>query len=402
MDETSLDFDVERAIGWLMRILAVEGITGQEKAVGQEIIKILKEVGVPASAISFDKANQKIPVPTQTGNLIVKLKGNRRGPRRLFMTHMDTVPLCAGVVPIRKGKRIYSQGNTALGADDRVGVACLVNLIAGLVEKNLPHPPTTVLFTVREESGLWGARFVDPKDLGKPAMCFNVDGRAPGELAIGAVGADRWSVEIKGKASHAGVHPEEGISATLVAALALADVQRGGWFGRVIKDGKMGTSNVGSFGDVAGHSAGTATNVVTDYVFIRGESRSHDPKFISEITKAYRQAFQNAAKQVKDTKGKTAKVTFKAERDYHPFRISPDSAVVSYAQAAAKHIRLETKLRFIDGGLDANWMVRHGIPTVTFGAGQNKIHTVDEYAELKDFATACKYALALATQPDLK
>jgi tripeptide aminopeptidase len=310
MPEVSLDFDVEQAISWLMRFLAVEGVTGQEQAIGKEVVKVLGEIGVPASAIAFDRAHEKIPVPTQTGNLIVKLKGNRREPRRLFMTHLDTVPLCAGAVPLRKGNRIVADSPTALGADNRTGVACVVNLIANLVKHDLPHPPTTALFTVREESGLWGARFVQPKDLGDPAFAFNVDGGSPGKLTIGAVGADRWTVEIRGKASHAGVHPEEGISATMVAALALANIHQGGWFGRIQKNGKSGTSNVGSVGDQKGGSAGVATNVVTDYVFIRGESRSHDDKFVGEITRAYKDAFRNAARQVTDNQGRSARVSF--------------------------------------------------------------------------------------------
>ena len=71
---------------------------------------------------------------------------------------------------------------------------------------------------------------------------------------MGAVGAERWEVEIFGRASHAGVHPEKGVSATAVASLALAEVFRGGWFGKVRQDGKEGTSNVGSFGDREGRT----------------------------------------------------------------------------------------------------------------------------------------------------
>ncbi len=402
MAETAFDFDVERAIGWLMRVLAVPGVTGQEKAIGEEIVAILKEIGVPEKGIFFDKANEKIPLPTETGNLIVHLDGTRPGPRRMFMTHMDTVPLCAGAVPVRKGNRIIADSPTALGADNRVGVTCHINLIANLLEKKLSHPPLTFLFTVREESGLWGARNVDLKDLGEVSMCFNVDGRSPKELAIGAVGADRWSVEITGKASHAGVHPEKGIPALVVAALAISDMHQYGWFGRVTKEGKKGTSNVGSIGDAQGNSAGNATNVVTDYVMIRGESRSHDAKFIGEITKAYKEAFQKAAKAVTDDQGKSAKVKFKSERDYYPFRLKPQDAVVKQALAAAEEIGIQPELRLADGGLDANWMVKHKIPTVTFGAGQNNIHTVNEFCDLKDFETACRFALALATHPELE
>ena len=224
MARMDLTIDAERAVERLMRFLAVEGVTGRERAIGAEVEKALQEAGVPASAIRFDTANQRIPVPTETGNLIVKLPGTRPdAPRLLFSTHLDTVPLCAGAVPIRSKNRITAKGDTALGGDNRTGVACLVTLAATLLERQMPHPPLTLLFTVREESGLFGAAHLDPADLGGVTMGFNVDGKEPAALTVGAVGAERWEVEIVGRASHAGVHPEQGISATLVASLALAE-----------------------------------------------------------------------------------------------------------------------------------------------------------------------------------
>jgi tripeptide aminopeptidase len=395
--QRNFTFDENASIARLLRFLAIEGVTGQEKAIGQEVIRVLVEVGVPRGAIRFDHANASIPLPTQTGNLIITLPGTRSGATRLFMTHLDTVPLCAGAVPVRQGRRIKPAGKTALGGDNRTGVACLVTLAATLLERKLQHGPMTLLFTVREESGLWGARFVDVKDLGRPALAFNVDGGAPTELTIGAVGAERWQVDVYGKAAHAGAHPERGISATAVAALALSEVVRDGWFGKVIRNGGQGTSNVGTFGGVDGRPAGQATNVVTDFARLTGESRSHDPRFVRTITAAYRDAFQAAARRLCDDKGRHAKVRFQARLDYHPFSLKPDAAVVRLAQRAARDAGFDPTLRITNGGLDANWTVRHGIPTVTFGAGQRNVHTVDEYVDLADYRDGCRLALALAT-----
>jgi tripeptide aminopeptidase len=389
--------DGKQGIARLLRYLAIEGVTGQEEAIGEAVAEDLRAAGVPRRAMRFDDAHQHIPLPTQTGNLIVTLPGTRPGPRRLFSTHLDTVPLCAGAEPVRRGNRIVAAGPTALGGDNRTGVACLVTLAATLLEQRLPHPPLTLLFTVREESGLWGARYVNPEDLGRPVMGFNFDGRSASEITIGAVGAERWEVEIHGQAAHAGVHPERGVSATLVASLALAEIHAGGWFGKVRRAGREGTSNVGYFGGQDGRSAGAATNVVTDYALIRGESRSHDPRFVKAITTAYRDAFRRAAGQVRSEQGRGAKVRFEARRDYYPFRLKPTAPVVRYAQAAAEQLGLEPVIRTSNGGLDANWLVRHGIPTITLGAGQNKIHSVGEYIELDEFETACRLALALAT-----
>lgn len=392
--------DHEAALDRLMRFLAIEGITGQEAAIGRDIAAALEEVGVPGSAIRLDDANARIPVPTQTGNLIVDLPGRgamRNQPRVMFMTHMDTVPLCAGARPKVQGRKIVNTVKTALGGDNRTGCGVLVTLAAELAKQKLHHPPITMLFCVREESGLWGARHVDKAMLGKPVMAFNYDGGSASNVVVGAVGADRWQVEIFGRASHAGVAPERGISSTMVLALALADVKAGGWFGRVVKGKKVGTSNIGPVTGGEGRPAGDATNVVTDYVHARGESRSHDGKFFKQITAAYKAAFEKAAKKVKSSEGKAGRVKFTAQTDYYPFRQKDTLPVVKRAIAAVTANGGTPNIRAANGGLDANWMVRHGIPTVTFGAGQNEPHTIDEWVNLDEYERACTLALRLAT-----
>lgn len=395
-----LSVDNDQAVGRLMRFLSVQGITGQEAAIGREIKAALREAGVPARAIRFDEANKAIPLPTETGNMIVTLPGKGRlkdAPPLLFMTHMDTVPLCAGAEPKLQKDKIINAAKTALGGDNRTGCGVLVTLAAELIGQKRDHPPLTLLFTVREESGLWGARNVDKADLAGIKMGFNFDGRTANSVIIGAVGADRWEAEIFGRAAHAGGAPEKGISATLILAEALAAVHEGGWFGKVVKDGKVGTSNVGPVGGATGGPAGDATNVVTDYVRVKGESRSHDAKFFKEITAAYKSALTAAAKSVTNTEGKGGRVKFTAHTDYHPFLMKPTLPVVKRAIAAVTDVGLEADVRVANGGLDANWLVRHGIPTVTFGAGQNEVHTVDEWINVTEYKRACTLALALAT-----
>jgi tripeptide aminopeptidase len=392
--------DKEAATGRLMRFLGVEGITGQEAAIGREIVAALKEVGIPQRSIRFDKANKQIPLPTETGNLIVELPGRgslRKADRILFMTHMDTVPLCAGAKPVRKGRRIVNGAHAALGGDNRSGCAVLVTLAAELIQSKAEHPPMTLLFTVREESGLWGARFVDRGMLGAPKMAFNFDGRYANAVTIGAVGADRWEAEITGRASHAGGAPERGISSTMILAEALSKVRAEGWFGKVVQGDRVGTSNVGPVMGADGGPAGQATNVVTDYVKVKGESRSHDARFFKAITAAYKQAFADAAQDVRNSEGKAGKVKFTAQTDYYPFRLKENLPVVKRAVEAGNMAGLAPEIRVASGGLDANWLVRHGIPTVTFGAGQVEPHTVDEWVDLEQFDNACKLAFTLAT-----
>jgi tripeptide aminopeptidase len=397
MSSTTPPVDVKAAEEHLMRFLSVEGVTGQEAAIAAAVSDELKKVGVPASAIRFDTANQRIPLPTKTGNLFVDLPGTRPGPRLLFATHLDTVPLCAGAKPRREGDRVVSDGTTALGGDNRTGCAVLVALAETLLKHKLPHPPITLLFTVREESGLHGARELDPKDLGGARMCFNVDSKLAAELITGAVGQENWEVEIRGKASHAGVAPEKGISAMLVAAVALTEAHRAGWFGKVVKPEGRGTSNPGIFGGKEGKPAGDATNVVTDYVHIKGEARSPDAAFAAAITEGYRAAFAKAQAEIKDAGGETAQVKFTHRPAYPPFKVPDDAPAVRHAKRAAESIGLKPSTMFSNGGLDANWFDKHGVPTVTIGSGQYEIHTVQEYVDLPEFANGCRLAVALAT-----
>ncbi|MEH6719882.1 MAG: M20/M25/M40 family metallo-hydrolase [Aurantimonas endophytica] len=401
VNNASVPLDVDGAIDHLMNFLSVEGVTGHEAKIGAAVADALKAVGVPASAIRYDDANTRIPLPTETGNLIVDLPGTRPGPRLLFSTHLDTVPLCAGAKPRREGDRIVSDGTTALGGDARTGVAMLVVIAETLIKHDLPHPPITLLFTVREESGLHGARELNPADLGGAVMCINVDGQLASQLLIGAVGQENWEVEIMGKASHAGVAPEKGISATLVGAIALAEARRAGWFGKVVKSDGDGTSNVGIFGGKDGTvAAGDATNVVTDYAYIKGEARSREAAFATRIADGYKQAFAMARDEVRDDEGATAEVAFHQKPSYPPFELAEDAPVVQRARKALKLLGIEPTLLFSNGGLDANWLDKHGVPTITIGAGQAEIHTIKEYVNLSEYEKGCRLGVLMATLDD--
>ena len=397
MTSTAKMIDVDYATEMLIRLLAIDSVTGFEAAIGAAIVDELKKVGVPASAIRYDTVHQRIKLPTEVGNLIVDLPGTKPGPRLLFSTHMDTVPLCKGAKPRRDGDRIVSDGTTALGGDNGTGCAVLIALAKTLIDHKLPHPPITMLFTVREESGLHGARELDPKDLGGATMGFNVDSTHAALLTIGAVGQQNWEVTIKGKAAHAGVAPERGISSTLVASVGLTEAHRGGWFGKVVQPGGKGSSNVGIFGGKDGKPAGDATNVVTDYVHLVGEARSTDAAFAVKITEAFEAAFNKAKGEVKDADGNMAEVTFQSRTAYPPFLMSEDDPAVQRAKKAAQGMGLEPVTMVSAGGLDANWLVKHGVPTVTFGAGQAEIHTVNEYVVIPEFAQGCRLAVAIAT-----
>ncbi|MGP1346754.1 MAG: M20/M25/M40 family metallo-hydrolase [Phycisphaerales bacterium] len=397
MSSKNVSLDTKSADDRLMRYLAIDGTSGNEKAIAEAIIADLRALGVPESAIRFDTANQRIADPTQTGNLFVDIAGTRDAPRIAFSTHLDTVPICAGAKPILKGDRIVTDGSTGLGGDNRTGCALLVTLAETLIKNNIPHPPITLLFTVREECGLQGSQQIEAEYFLGATMCFNVDGKVPAELITGAVGAEAWEATIHGQAAHAGVAPEKGISSTLVASIAIAEAHRDGWFGKVTKPEGHGTSNVGIFAGKNNAAAGDATNVVTDFVYLKGETRSPDTKFANAITNAYHAALKSAVEQVKDTAGQTARLEFHGRANYPAFNIPDDAAVVAHAKRAAQSIGLTPTTVFSNGGLDANWLNARGVPTVTIGAGQHEIHTVNEFVNLPEYHDGCRFAVAIAS-----
>ena len=388
--------DLSRTVDLVIQLMAIRGGSGDEKAVADFVVEQLRAAGCPADAISFDRAHHKTPLKGNVGNLIVKLPGTVRGPRRLLMAHMDTVPVCLGSKPVLrkvKGKRVITSSDpaTGLGADDRSGVAVVLATAIEILTCGLPHPPLTFFFAIQEEVGLWGARLVSAASLGKPKLAFNFDGGAADKLTIGATGGHRLDIEIEGIPSHAGVAPEKGVSAVAIASLAVASLVEDGWHGLVTKGGKRGTSNVGVI------QAGNATNVVAERASLKAEARGHDSGLRNRIVKAIEKAFKDATRRVKSAGGQTGKVTIDGHLDYEAFRLDEKEACVVAATEAVASIGLTPRLDVSNGGLDANWMAAHGIPTVTLGCGQYDIHTTDEWLDVEAFEQACRIALRLAT-----
>jgi len=376
----------------VMEMMAIPGRSGDEAAVMAYIRGKLTDAGVPANTLVVDDANRRTPLGGIVGNLIFKLPGTVRAPRRMLSAHMDTVPICVGSRPIRKGGRVVSANKaTGLGADDRAGATVLLTTVLAILRSKRPHPPLTFLWTVQEEVGLFGARYVRVSKLGKPKLAFNFDGGDPKKLTIGATGGYRMTIDIHGLASHAGNHPEKGVSAIAIASLAVADLVAGGWHGLIVKNGQTGTSNVGVI------QGGDATNVVTDHVQVRAEARSHDSKFRERIVKEIESAFERAVKKVRNAAGKAGRVEFDGRLDYESFRLAHDEPCVAAAKGAVEAEGGDADLAITNGGLDANWLSARGIPTVTLGCGQRNIHTASEELDIGEFHLARRIALRLAT-----
>lgn len=386
------EIDEKGALGLVTEMMAIPGKSCEESQVSEFIRQKLTRAGIPKSAILIDDATKRIPHGGEIGNLIVKLPGTVKGSRRMLMAHIDTVPLCVGSKPVRKGELIVSKDpRTALGADDRAGASVVLNSILEIRKRKLPHPPLTLFWPVQEEIGLLGARYVSLAKLGNPKLCFNWDGGAAHTATIGATGGYEIEIRVFGIASHAGVHPEAGVSAIAIASIAIADLVKHGWHGLVVKGEESGTSNLGVI------TAGDATNVVASSLVIQAEARSHSPEFRKKIVNEFQAAFERAAASLTNVMGQRGRIEFRAELKYESFRIPEDSPAVQSAFTAARAVGLNPEPRITNGGLDANWLSARGLPTVTLGCGQQNPHTVDESLHIESYLAACRMGLLLAT-----
>ncbi len=386
----------DRALQLVQNLMAIPGASGEEAEVAAFVRHELQSVGVPDDAITHDTAHTRCPVPqSTTGNLIITLPGNQPSPRRLLMAHMDTVPICVGArAKVHEGTLVSEDAHTGLGADDRAGVATVLFAATEILAQQLPHGPLTLLFTVQEEIGLQGARYLEVDKLGEPKLAFNWDGGDPAKLTVGAIGGYRMTIDIRGVASHAGVAPEKGVSAITVAGIAINDLHNQGLLGKISQEEHNGTSNIGVI------QGGNATNVVADHVQLRAEVRSHDEVTIEFLVDRFQQAFRDAANQVENTSNQMAYVEFDGDLNYRPFAMELDTPSVQVAGDVLRGLGMSPVHAIANGGLDANWLYLHGIPAVSLGCGQKNQHMTSEMLDIEQFYTACEVAIQVASGRD--
>lgn len=384
------------AIADLMALLPIAGPPAQEGQVAAFLEGELRRLGIGSGQMAYDQAQLQSEYGGEVGNLIVQINGRLSGPRLMFSTHMDTVPDAVGCQPRldeENGRIVNDAAETALGGDNRLGCAVLLNLVRELMKLDGEHPPITLVFFVQEEVGLVGARGLDLSLLGEPAptMCFNLDGGYVEQVVTAVIGSQRFTIDIEGIPAHAGARPAAGVSAAMIAAMALAELQEKGWHGRIEKPAGIGTSNVGIV------SGGQGSNVVMPHMHILAEARSHDPTFRQQIIGTWQAAFRRAASTLANRDGAYGAVSFGPGPTYEAFALSDNDPVVQKTLEGAALCGLPVRLVSNDGGMDANWIVGHGIPAVTIAPGQRNVHTTAEWIDLHDFERACQLIVAIAT-----
>lgn len=364
----------QRMLEEFFTLVKIKAPSRQERQVAEEVKKRLIALGM---TVSEDNAGTKIG--GDCGNIFARLPGTIPGaPTLLLSAHLDSVEPCTDIKPQRQNGIITSSGDTILGGDDKAGVVSILEALRAVQENHLPHGDVLVVFTVSEEWGLGGSQNIDRSRLiADFGYVLDADG-APGQIITQAPGQNRLDITIYGKSAHAGIAPEEGINAIVVAGAAVAQMQ----LGRI--DAET-TANIGVI------NGGRATNIVPDQVVMQGEARSRDEAKLARQT----EHMVKTCQQVAAAHG--AKAEVKVTHLFDPFALAPHDQVVELARQAAVNAGLVPHLRATGGGSDANHFNTYGVPCAVLGVGMSKVHTTEEFLREKDLYDTAAYVVALIT-----
>lgn len=359
----------KRLISTFMEYVQIDSETKNEKAISERIIKDLRDMGYEPYS---DEAGKKLG--SNGNNVYCLIPGTNGSETMLFSAHMDTVTPGNGIVPYIDGDYIKSKDNTILGGDDKAGVTAIIEALRTIKENNLPHRPIEIVFTICEEGGVNGAKNVNFSDLKSKKGIVLDSGGGPDKIIIEAPGQTKISAEITGKPSHAGVHPEDGISAIMVAAEAVTNM-------RLLRIDSETTSNIGTFKAVG------ATNIVSPLVEIVAEARSRSVEKLKEQTNHIAKCLQDAC----DKYG--ASLKYDIEYCYLSYALDPEDEHIRQIESVCEKLGLEVEKLPSGGGSDANIFNHNGIKAVNMGAGMELAHTIDEQLNIKDFINASKFVL---------
>lgn len=363
----------QRMVDEFIELVGIDSLTFKEKQMADCLKTKLTEMGF---LVEEDDTGSKIG--GNTGNLICKIAGNKNVPAVLLMAHMDTVAPGIGKKPIIDGKFIKTDGSTILGGDDVAGIECILEAIRVLKEEKMPHGDIFIAFTVAEEGGLWGAKNLDTSKINAKYAFVLDDGGSIGHIAVTAPAQNKIDIVVTGKAAHAGMEPEKGISAIQIAAEAIS----------CMKLGRIDNETTANIGIISG---GQATNIICDKVEIKAEARSRTMKKLEEQTEHMKACFGKAAEKF------GGKVEYKAELLYPSFNVNKDDDIIKIIDRASKKVGIELKPEATGGGSDTNIINSKGIPAVDISVGMDKVHSVEEQICIDDMVKAAEFLVSIIT-----
>jgi len=366
----------ERLINDFIEILKIKSPSKNEMELASYVLKRLASLGLKAK---MDDTGKKIG--GNAGNITGFLASNDKSKKNpvFFGGHLDTVSLSGEILPeIKNGKIFNAYKNCILGADDKVAVAAILEVLEVIRENNIKTCGIYLIFTVGEEIAILGAKNLDLKEI-KAKYGFIFDGEGDiGTIFDEAPYHDTMEFSITGKAVHSGLEPERGISSIKVASEAISN----------LKIGRIDSESTCNIGIIKG---GTATNIVPEKTYVKAEARSLNPEKLDRLTSEIKAGFLNAAEKY------GAKLKIKVEREYNGFKFESDAVPIVMASRALRNMGIYPVTRSTGGGCDVNIYNAKGKISVDLSSGMEKVHSSNEYVKIAELEKLAVLILEICT-----
>ena len=346
----------DRLLATFLDLVRIDNPSGGEERIAAHVRGLIEGMGL---AVDQDGMH----------NLLARVPGE--GEPLLLNAHMDSVAPCLGVQPRVVDGVVRSGGDTVLGADDLAGVSAILEGVRATLERGGRHRAAEILFTVQEETGLRGAAGFDTAKLSAREGVTLDSGGDFGGITVGAPSQDSLYVVVIGRASHAGVSPERGVNAIVVAANALAAMPLG----------RIDEETTANFGIIKG---GDATNIVPERVELWGEARSHDQdKLVSQV-EAMVAAFEEAAR------ASGASVQVDITHKYDAYRWDTNLPIIQHVAGQLRAMGFAPSYHVSGGGSDANVFAQRGLQIANVSVGYREIHSTGEHIAVADLNRAAE------------
>lgn len=357
-----------------LELVQIDSLSFNELEAANYVINYLRQFGFD---VQMDSANKNLD--GNCGNVIGLLTSNPAAPTILFNAHLDTVNPGKNIKPIIENGFARSDGKTVLGADDKAGVAIILEAARQIVENDLPHGPIEIILTVAEEKGLLGSKNLDLAQIKADfAFVLDAEGKAGG-LIVKAPSQNSIRAIFRGKSAHSGVNPEDGINSISAAAKAISYMN----LGRLDFET---TSNIGTI------KGGLAPNIVPPKTVIEGEARSHSGNKLQAQTEHMQECIERGARDA------GANVKLEVSRAYDAFALTEQDEVVAIAAEAIRGLKLEPEFKSSGGGSDANVFNKAGIPAINLSIGAENVHSMDERVAVKDLVLGVEIVLKIVRE----
>ncbi|MEA2467570.1 MAG: tripeptide aminopeptidase [Thermoleophilaceae bacterium] len=360
----------ERLVKEFVRLCEIESVSRNERAMADAVTAELRDLGLD---VSEDQSGAE--TGSNAGNLLARIPAPEGARTILLCAHLDTVPLDAPV-EVEEVERVLSNRNDAiLGADNKAAVAVILAVARRLVAEGSPVG-VEILFTTCEELALWGAKEFDLSQL-RSEYGYVFDHATPiGEVILAAPTFFQIEGRFRGKAVHAGMHPEQGHSAIEAAAAAVASAR----WGRL---DPQTTTNVGRI------EGGTASNVVAERCYLQCEARSTDHERAGTVATAIVDAMTEAASD------RECDVEIDVQELFRSYKVQRTATPVEVASRALADVGIEPQPISTGGGSDANVFQARGFQCVNLANGTKGAHQSDESVTVDALETMLDVALGL-------